>query len=227
MNSRGHRKDTTRRSRESLPWIGGAVAALILTLGVNGTLSSWTSAMITNSSNTAATAQAVILQEVQGANTCQSSADVTNSYTCTTINKYGGTASPLLPGASQVSTVTFTNVGSANATTFAMAAGSCSQTPTAGSGTVPATNLCTSGDLTVGVSCSAGSSYSAGTAWTDLVYSAAAPPTATKTHNAVAGDLNAAAVWTCQFTVALSASAPVAAQGISVTQPLTWTLSKP
>lgn len=226
MNSR-HRKSAARRNRESLPWIGGAVAALILTLGVNGTLSSWTSAIITNDTNTVATAQAVILQEVQGANTCRSSADVSNSYTCTTINKYGGTASPLVPGGSQVSTVTFTNVGSANATTFALAPGSCSQTPTAGSGTVPATNLCTSGDLTVAVGCSPGATYSAGSAWTDLAYAAAAPPTATKTHNAAGGDLNAAATWTCQFTVALSASAPVAAQGITLTQPLTWTLSKP
>src|SRR6202007_1853210 len=90
--------------------------------------------------------------------------------------------------------------------TFALAPGSCTQAPTAGAGTPPAANACTNGDLTVAVSCSPGASYSAGSAWSDLVYAAAVPPTATKTHTAASGDLNAGASWTCRFTVALGAS---------------------
>lgn len=227
--SRGKRcARTTRTPRSSaLLWAAGAVAALLLTLGANGTLSGWSTAVIGNDTNSVATGQAVILQETQGANTCRSSATVTNVSTCTTINKYGGTTTPLVPGTNQVSTVTFTNIGSANATTFSLAPGTCTQTPAAGSGTIPATNLCTSGDLTVAVSCSPGATYSSGSAWSDVVYVPAAPPTATKTHNVAAGDLNAGATWTCQFTVALSAAAPVAAQGITVSQPLTWTLARP
>lgn len=224
--SRGTRKSSHERRFAPLVWGASAVAALVLTLGVNGTLSSWSQAVISNSTNTAATAQAVILQEAQGATTCLSSASTTNSSSCATINKYGGVAIPLTPGTSQTATVTFTNVGSANASSFVLAPSACSQTPTAGTGTVPATSLCTTGDLTVAISCSPGSTYSAGSAWTDLVYAAAAPLTATKTHTAAAGDLNVSASWTCQFTVALSASAPVNAQGIVVSQALVWTLNK-
>jgi hypothetical protein len=76
----------------------------------------------------------------------------------------------------------------------------------------------------VAVSCSPGATYSAGSAWTDLAYSAAAPPTTTKTHTATGGDLNANAQWTCRFTVALIAGAGITSQDITVTQPLVWTL---
>lgn len=215
-----------RRRAVPLLWISGALAATLLVLGVSGTLSSWTAAILTNDTNTVATANAVILEEAQGATTCFSSASATNSSTCSTINKYGGVASPLSPGGSQTVDVTFTNVGASNASTFALAPGACSQSPTAGAGTPPAANVCTNGDLTVAVGCSPGTSYNAGAAWPDLVYAAAIPPAATKTHTAASGDLNAAASWTCRFTVALGASANVADQGITVSQALTWTLTQ-
>jgi hypothetical protein len=216
------------RGRRGVPllWISGALSATLLVLGGSGTLSSWTAAILTNDTNTVATANAVILKEAQGATTCFSSASATNTSTCSTINKYGGVASPLSPGGSQTADVTFTNVGASNASTFALAPGSCGQSPAAGAGTPPAANLCTNGDLTVAISCSPGSSYSAGSAWSDLVYAAAIPPTATKTHNAASGDLNAGASWTCRFTVSLGASANVADQGITVSQALTWTLTQ-
>ncbi|MBO9524066.1 MAG: hypothetical protein J7518_21220 [Nocardioidaceae bacterium] len=213
--------------RQGLLWASGAIAALVLVLGVNGTFSSWTTAVVGNSQNTVATTQAVILRETSGAVTCTSSdAPTTNVSTCATINKYGGTATPLTPGTSQSVDVTFTNLGSANASTFQLAPGACSQTPTAGSGTPAAANVCTSGDLTVAISCLPGSTYAAASAWTDLVYAAAAPPTATKTHTATGGDLNAGASWTCRVTTALPAAASVLAQGVTVSQPLTWTLVK-
>ncbi len=203
----------------------GLVAALVLSLGVSGTLSSWTSAAIGNDTNTVATASAVILREVgPGPTTCLSSSGAANSYTCSTINKYGGTGSPLAPGGSQVTDVVFSNVGSAAASTFVLTPGSCSQTPTAGSGTPPAANVCTSGDLTVAISCSNGATYSGGSAWADLVYPAGAPGSipATLTRTAT---LAAGSSFTCRFTVALSASASVLAQGITASQPLTWTLN--
>lgn len=201
-------------------WLSGAVAATLLVLGVNGTLASWTQAIIDNSTNTAATGTAVILQEVSGANTCTSASSTTNSSTCATINKYGGTATPLTPGTSQVTTVTFSNTGGQNASTFVATPGTCTSTPSS-------PNLCTNGDLTVAVQCSPGATFVAGSAWTDLAYTpAAAPPTAAKTHTAASGDLNAAASWTCQFTVALSATASPTDQGITISQPITWTLNK-
>lgn len=224
--STGKRAARRRRSSRStlLALASSVVATLVLTLGVSGTLSSWTSAAIGNDTNTVATASAVILREVGGANTCLSSSGTSNSYTCSTINKYGGTGSPLAPGGSQVTDVVFTNVGSAAASTFVLTAGSCSQTPTAGSGTPPAADVCTSGDLTVAISCSDGSSYSSGSAWTDLTHAAGAPGgiPGTLTHTAT---IAASAAFTCRFTVALAASASVTAQGITASQPLTWTLN--
>jgi len=208
-----------------LALVAGLVSATVLVLGVSGTLASWTSAVIANDTNTVKTASAVILREVgPGPTTCLSSSGAANSYTCSTINKYGGTASPLAPGGSQTTDVVFTNVGSASASSFVLGTGACSQTPTAGSGTPPAANVCTSGDLTVAISCSDGATYSAGSAWTDLASAAGAPSaiSATLTHTAT---LAAGASFTCRFTLALSASASVLAQGITASQPLTWTLN--
>lgn len=214
------------RRRTGLWWGSGALAATILVLGTSGTLGSWTSAVIDNDDNDVATAQAVILTETDGATTCRSSdAPTTNSYTCTTINKYGGTSVPLSPGDDEVTDVTFTNSGSADAATFTLAPGSCSQAPGAGTGTPAAADLCASGDLTVEVGCSPGATYDAGSAWPDLSYAAAAPPTAPDTHATTAGDLDADAQWTCRFTVALDPAASVLAQDVTVSQPLTWTLS--
>jgi hypothetical protein len=86
-------------------FLSGAGAALIIT-GSSGTLADWTQAVITNSINSAGTAKAVILREV-GGSTCTSSNNSTNDFTCTTINKYGGTGTPLSPGSNQQVDVTF------------------------------------------------------------------------------------------------------------------------
>jgi hypothetical protein len=221
---RAHRSSGASGRGTVVGFGAAGLAALIVVLGVNGTLASWTSAIITNDTNTVATTTAVILKEVGGGQTCLSSSGTSNSYTCATVNKYGGTASPLAPGGSQVTDVVFSNVGSAAASTFVLTPGSCTQTPTAGSGSPAAANVCTNGDLTVAVSCSDGGTYSAGSAWSDLKYNAGAPGSlsATLTHTAT---IAAGASFTCRFTVALSSSANVLDQGITASQPLTWTLN--
>lgn len=218
-------RPATRRRAGALA-LSGALAAGLLTLGVTGTLSSWTSAILGNDDNEADSAGAVVLEEAgPGGATCTTASSATNTATCSTINKYGGTATPLMPGGSRTVDVTFTNLGAANGTTFALAPGTCSQSPAAGSGTPTATNLCTSAsELTVALGCSPGASYAAGSAWSDLAYAASVAPTATKTHTATGAELNAGAQWTCRFTVALNAAAAVASQNITVSQPLTWTL---
>jgi hypothetical protein len=222
-----HRSDrpTTRGRGLPLLWGAGAVAALLLVLSTSGTLSSWTSAIITNDTNTVATASAVILKEVGPSATCLSSSGAGNSFTCSTVNKYGGTVSPLNPGGSPVTDVVFTNVGGSAASSFVLTTGACSQTPTAGSGTPAAANVCTNGDLTVAISCSNGATYASGSAWVDLVQAAVAPSSiaATLTHTAT---LAAGASFTCRFTVALAAAASVLDQGITASQALTWTLNK-
>jgi hypothetical protein len=205
-----------------------AIAATLMTLSVNGTLSDWTTAILNNSTNTVATATAVILQEVgpdgtagHVSQTCRSSDGAANSATCTTINKYGGTTSPLSPSGSQQTDVVFTNLGAASASSFVLTPGTCSSTPS--SGTPTPNDLCTT-DLTVAVSCSNGSSYAGGSAWTDLVYAAgAAGSLPTLTH---AAGLASGASATCRITVALPSNASVLDQGLTLSQPLSWTLNK-
>lgn len=220
------RRRAARRRSVAVIWLAGGCSAAVLVLGTNGALASWTSAVVGNDTNTVATAQAVILSETDGSSTCRSSDQTTNVSTCSSINTYGGTVSPLMPGGSRTVDVTFSNIGAAHATTFALAPGACSQTPTAGSGTPAATNLCTAAsELTVAVSCSPGATYAGGSAWIDLVHAAGVPPTATKTHTATGAELNAGAQWTCRFTVALNAAASIASQNVTASQPLTWTLA--
>lgn len=216
-----HRARPDRRGPIALA-VAAVVAMALLSLGATGTLASWTTAAINNTSNTVATAPAAILQEVSGAATCTSSDVVSNSSTCATINKYGGTTVPLSPGSSQSVDVTFKNVGAAIGASFTLTPGTCSSTPSTGTPT-PA-NLCATGDLRVAISCSPGATYNAGSAWTDLAYAAGAPPTTTLTHTA-ANDLRPNDQWTCRFTASLVATANLTAQGITVAQPLTWTLN--
>lgn len=223
-----HRSERSARGRRRLPllWGAGVVAAVLMALSTSGTLSAWTSAIIINDTNTAATASAVILKEVgPTAATCLSSSGVANSYTCSTVNKYGGTGSPLNPGGSQVTDVVFSNVGGAAARTFVLKADPCSQSPAAGSGPPGVADVCANGDLTVAISCSDGATYAAGSAWTDLVQPAIAPSSigAMLTHTA---PLAAGASFTCRFTVALSSGANVLDQGVTASQPLTWTLNQ-
>lgn len=125
-------------------------AALLVALGINGTLSAWSTAILTNDTNTVAVANAVILKETDGTNTCNSTdAGTTNSATCSTINKYGGTAVPLGPGGTQTVTVTMTNTGSGPGT-LTFVAGAC----TASGGQSATNSVC--GQMQVKVECPAG-----------------------------------------------------------------------
>ncbi|MGC4112628.1 MAG: hypothetical protein QM747_19820 [Nocardioides sp.] len=92
-------------------WAGGLVAAVVLVLGVSGTLSSWTSAIITNDNNTTSLTEAMRLVETDGTVTCDTGTSDTNTVTCSDINKYGGTSTPLAPGDAHHVTVTLTNRG--------------------------------------------------------------------------------------------------------------------
>ena len=81
--------DRDPRRRGLVLAAAGAGAALILVLGVSGTLASWTKAIVTNDSNTVRAAQSLILEETgPAAATCTSTdgGGSGNSYTCTTID---------------------------------------------------------------------------------------------------------------------------------------------
>src|ERR1700712_4606184 len=65
-----------RRRFVPLVWLGSVAAAALLILGVTGTLSAWTDAIINNTHNTVASAAAVSLLETgpDGTTTCDTAA---------------------------------------------------------------------------------------------------------------------------------------------------------
>jgi hypothetical protein len=214
MNDATPENAPSTRRRAGLLWACGAVAAIVLTLGVTGTLSSWTSAIITNDDNTAKAAASVILSETDGTATCTSNDDqtATNSYTCSTINKYGGIAVPLDPGSTQSVTVTMENLGTA-AGSLVLDAGAC--TASGGNyGDPGVPSLCAA--MTVTVECPGGTPVH-GTSTLDA-FDAAPASTAS-------ASLGAGSSLSCTFTVALPAAADPALAGQAVSQPLTWTLT--
>ncbi|MFL6160366.1 MAG: hypothetical protein ACJ72D_30120 [Marmoricola sp.] len=218
MTDRTNSKD--RRRRAAL-WGSGAAAAAVLVLGVSGTLSSWTSALITNDDNSAgATATYVALVETDGVSTCDTTTEPDNTdAACSTINKYGGN-STMSPGDSEVVDVTFSNPGSGDGLTFSYAPGACA--PTNGAGGI---DLCSDGDLTVTVSCSTGTSFTIGAVVPALGQSAAPGALTTRswTSTPALAAASASSV-TCRFTTALDSSAPPVDAGSQVSQPVTWTL---
>ena len=212
---------TKKSRRTAVLWGSGAIAAVVLVLGVNGTLSSWTSALITNDDNSAgATGTYVALVETDGVSTCDTTTSPNNiDSSCSTINKYGGN-STMSPGDSEVVDVTFTNPGTAVGNTFSYAPGTCS--PTNGTGGI---DLCTDGDLTVDVACSTGASYNPAALIAALGQSAAPGALVGKSWtSAPALAAASASAITCRFTTTLDPAAPPVDAGSQVAQPVTWTL---
>lgn len=183
---------------------------------MGATLSGFT-ATITNTVNTTASATLAI-EETSGAATCRSY-DATT--TCSTINKYGGTATPLVPGGSRSTTVTFTNVGTADASAATLTPGTCTATSTGAVGaTTPTTPNTTAGNLcsvlTVAV-------YAASTATGTPIYTGSV---AGFTQAITLAPLASGAARDYTFVVALPSAATTAVQGQQVSQPLTWTFDQ-
>ena len=205
---------STHRRRRFAPliWISGGLAALLLVLRINGTLSSWTKAIITNDTNTVKAADSLILQESGPHSAVCTSADgggSDNRFTCSTIDKYGGTTTPLAPGTDQSVTVTLKNTGTTSGD-LTLSPGTCGTT--GGSPTATA-SLCDGAVVTV--TCTAPSSLD--TTGTPVALSAFADQAVA---TLAAGDST-----DCTFDVALPASASPQVAGQTASQPLVWTLS--
>ncbi len=213
-----------RRPRRFAPLlvVAGLASAVVLSLSMTNTFSAFTAA-ITNSNDTAATGS-VILQEINtatGGATCTST-DVagantginTNSSTCATINKYGG-SKVLVPGGSSVTTsLTFGNTGTSPATTFTLTAAMCAQSNnTAATVSGSATDFCSQLQVLV---------KSGGT--TIYTGSAAAMSTGTPAIAALPVPAVGATI-PITVTVSLPATLGNTYQGLSASQNLIWTLS--
>lgn len=205
----------TRRITPAVALVGLAGTA-VLTLGLGASLSGLV-ATITNSQNTVASA-ALAIQETAGAAQCNSY-DTTTS--CGTINKYGGTTTPLVPGGSQTTTITMKNAGTVNAATSTLAPSACEATSTGVTGSqTPTTPNTTAGNICSVLQVAV---YKAATATGTPLYTGSA---ANFTASLTLGALNANATQAFTFVVTLPTTATTATQGQQASQVLTWTYNQ-
>ena len=199
-------------TRLGLLWVVSAVSALVLSLVVNGTLSSWTQAIVTHNSNTVSTGTGNVALSVDltvgGGSPCLSSAGADNTTTCS-IDLFGngGTAvTNLQPGGTATTSVTLTNTGDTNGSTLAFAPGDCTGS----------TALCS--NLLVSMTCTG--------AATKTVPAATMNSFATADSN-LTGTLQALGVnsTVCVFVVTLPLTAPLSTRNQTLSQDVVWTLT--
>jgi hypothetical protein len=226
-------KPAKRRRGAPLVWLSGAIAAALLVLGVTGTLSSWTTAVIGNNNNSVASTTSVALIESQTAPInplalpCDTASSTTNSVTCSDINKYGGIGAsgtanandaygaPLNPDGSnsQAVTVNLKNDGTGSGA-LTLATGACAHLayPASTGADVVHYNLCN--QMQLAVTCLSPSTYNySGTVGAFI--------------GGAIGTLDATVSTDCTFTVTLPATTPAGFASQYLTQTLTWTLTAP
>ena len=203
----------------------GLVGALMMSLAMTNTFAAFV-ATITNTNDTAA-AGSLILQETGPAGSTTAACTSTdgggvstNSATCATYNKYGGSTTMVPSNAAGttnniVTTVNFRNTGTLPATSFTMAFGACTQ-PAAAPGAGTATDFCSKLHVKV----------TSGTTevQADTVASTLANKTVTLPATLIPA-ANGSSTIPLTFTVYLDASAGNTYQGLSASQPITWTLT--
>ena len=191
-----------------------ALGAFNATITQNGTLTSGT----------------IVLKEVGSSNTCYSAGVASggilnnNSYSCTTIDTFGAPTAQLPGGTANAQTLTFTNVGSSNASTFTVTPGTCTA---AGNGTYygsDTSGFCGKVDITIGNGASV------------CYYPAqlSACPALSNTYNlstltsalTIGSGLAAAASDTIVVNTKLDTTATNADQGLEATQGFTFTISQ-
>jgi hypothetical protein len=217
----------SKRQRRFIQLIvaAGLIGAVVLALAMTNTLSAFV-ATITNSQNTAATGT-VVLQEsgTSGTTVCNSTDSTggisTNSSTCTSFNKYGGSTTLVPSNATgttnnSVTTVNFKNTGTAAATSFTMAFGPCTQSNNGTTNNGSATDYCSKLHVKV--------TSGATVVQADTVASTLANTTVNLPSTLVPAVASGSTI-PFTFTVYLDSSAGNTYQGLSGSQPITWTLS--
>ncbi|MEQ6901200.1 hypothetical protein, partial [Nocardioides sp. YIM 152588] len=240
---RGAEPDRRRAlSRSGAPlWGAGAVAAVVMVVGVNGSLASWIQAEVANGTNSVASRTAVILkQDAQGS--CSSGEQASNQNSTCTNDLFGSLVLSPLDASAKTYDVKFTNIGSAGGTSFTLTPVSCTTQPVAGfTPTYTAPSLCTATaaagstpavyGVQVRMNCaSGGTSYGDSTPWSDTAWNPG-PDTfrtldsfGTRTYTNT-GHLAAGATWWCRFWLKLDANESPYAQNLAVTETFRWTLA--
>ncbi|MDO4870511.1 MAG: hypothetical protein Q3996_00210 [Candidatus Saccharibacteria bacterium] len=172
-------------------------------------------ASIQNTTNTAATGT-LTMKESSGAATCNSfDGQTNNTATCSTINKYGGTSTPLLPGgAAKVTDVTIQNTGNIAATSFTLTPGGCTSSNVSGASFSGGGDLCTKVKVVI-------------TSGTTTLFNGTAAALNTGGAIDILNKLGKTSVTAnesipIKFSVSLDPSADATFQGKQISQPLTW-----
>jgi hypothetical protein len=141
------------RGRAALTVLIGLAAAGAVAMTTMAALGAFSATITQNGTLTSGT---IVLKEVGSSNTCYSAGVSSgtilggNSYSCTTIDTFGAPTGQLPGGSTNTQTLTFTNVGTANAATFTITPGTCTASGTGtfyGSDTA---GFCGKVDVTIG-----------------------------------------------------------------------------
>ncbi len=226
------RTDRGRHRFFPLVWLGSAVAAALMVLGVAGSLSGF-SANITNSSNTV-TAGTLTMSEtgvsgVGGTSTCQSP-----DAACS-LDKFGGQTG-MVPGTTtltgsapsgtipvgsntdqNIGVVEITNTGTIPASSLTLSGGACA----ASSGT--GADLCGVLDIAVYVGATAPTVGTASSYGTQVFYGTATALSG-ESGLSVATSVASSSSEYLTFVVWLDSSTPDTDESLTASEPLTWTL---
>lgn len=197
--------------------VTGIVAAGLLSLSMTGTLSGFI-ASITNNTNTAATGSLVMQESSTDPTpiTCLSTdggSVSTNSATCSTINKFGGSV-VMVPGKTVTTAINIKNVGTVTPATFTLTPGATCTQSLNGALNGTAVDLCAK--LAIVIKSGATTVFS-GTAAT---LAGALPGAFTMPTPPVAG-----ATVPFSIDVTLDNAAGNTYQGLAASLPLTWTFA--
>ncbi|MFM9432233.1 hypothetical protein [Arthrobacter sp. MP_2.3] len=193
----------------------GVLGTVLLSLSMTGTLSGF-AASITNNTNTAGSGSLVMEEKTTGGTpvTCLSTDGgtvSTNTATCSTINKFGGSMT-MVPGGPAVNTpITIKNIGSVAAATFTLTHGTTCTQSNNGAQNGTALDLCAK--LNVVITSGAATVFS-GTA----ASLAAAPASAITMPAAPAAGISVP----FNIAVSLDPSAGNTYQALAASLPLTW-----
>ena len=200
-----------RRRVVPLVWLGSLGALLLLAAGTSSTLAGFT-ASINNTTNTAASGT-LLMEEDQSTTTCLSSSgsvSTANSGTCGSINKYGGSTT-MAPGVAVTTNITIKNIGTIPANTFTLTPGACTQ---AANGTMSgsATDFCSKLDVTI-------------TSGSTTIFNGTAASLAAGGAISLPAPVASGASVPFTFTTKVDASVDNSYQGLSASQPLTWSFA--
>jgi hypothetical protein len=213
------------------------IAAVLVAAGVGattlGALGAF-NAVITQ--NGTFTAGSIVLKETGtvGSGTCYSTGGTntpftSNSYTCTTIDTFGGPTLQEPGGSANTQTLAFTNVGTSAASTFTGSAASCSAAGTGSYYGNDTSGFCGKVDVTIGNGasvCYYPSQASACPALSNTYTLATLASTWTSGSPFSFGSLAAGASDTVVVKTQLDSTATNADQGLEATQAFTWTLNQ-